>query len=151
VLPEDTRVRFVQKVFEILKQTLDDGFLGTDVRAIFRPEEFNEALERSKVLILDYINDIIEEEASNYRDEPTRSAAGHFSSLESSLRSFADELESDEAVAEAVSAALQEIDNQIENLEYLERPSREDYDDDFDDWLPGKLQAGRSIFADVDE
>lgn len=149
LLSESERLRHVMAIRELAVETPDSGILRPDIRALFTPEEFKEALDHIRSTLLPELDDCVDTWRQNYSkgDDPEN----YFSELESALKEYREEFAEDASMVDFIDRGLKAIDQNIEELR-LDMPDElntEDYHADSEH--RGGSSGSRSIFDDVDQ
>jgi hypothetical protein len=152
LLPEAERKAFVEGVYEILRFTLDDGFLTMEsIKAMFAPEELAKALELVEDFLINRLDDEIYETANNFSPKDSGSPESHFDALSSSLKIFSEELVNSPISKQAIERGFNRIRDTIHELEEEHPSPDEDYEGYGGSGRLSDLSDGRSTFDDVDE
>lgn len=148
LLSEQKRLEVVATIRELAVDTPDSGFLQERVRNIITEEELADILEHVRTNLLINLSEQIDNWFCNYSYD--NDPEGYFSELTSALKDYRNEFESDLDACERTEEALDEIEQNIEELrsEHPLEPDSEDYHGR--NSSGGSQDDSRSVFDDVD-
>jgi hypothetical protein len=150
-IPKSKRREFVERVFMILKYTLDDTFLTDEsIRGMFLPSELKEGLTIVRKIVIDHLEEEIDETKSSFsaKDDSPESL---FDTLAGTLENLQSEFQEDKNMLAALDEGLGKIKAAIKDLEEEYHEPEEDYEDFRSEGRISESSEGRSVFDDVDE
>lgn len=148
LLPEEDRLRTVNRIKELAVDTPDSGFLRDDIREFLTSSEFDETLLEIKTKLIPRLGSVIQEWNDSY-DNDTE-PVDHFYELTDAFIDFERVFETDSEVTAKLDAAKIEIEDLIENLE-AEYVLNTDHESHYEENHSHHVEeSNRSIFEDVD-
>lgn len=149
LLPETKRLAVVGAFAELAIQTPDDGFLSKRCSSLFQGEELKTVLTKVREELLNDLESVIENWRNDFPQRESDDPDEYFYPLIETLKKYQEEFTEDPTACTAISGALVQIEDVVQELREDKPTRQDDYYDDSD--RSTRRTPNRSVFDDIDQ